>query len=149
MDHTFIETRYRSFLKENNTHLFFKSTIPNFFFLTVFILVNISIPSNYFVYGSDVTLTSTMVSEVPVSTIKWQRMSSMGTFTNLDLSKHKYLQTNVGSDIVTLTIIGLTFQDEGIYRVQVNNSAGINNSSNQIPLKITGGTSYFIIISLY
>lgn len=90
-----------------------------------------------------------MVSEVPVSTIKWQRMSSMGTFTNLDLSKHKYLQTNVGSDIVTLTIIGLTFQDEGIYRVQVNNSAGINNSSNQIPLKITGGTSYFIIISLY
>lgn len=99
-------------------------------------------------YGKDVTLTATISSEIPVKSIEWQRVSN-GSTTILDISKPKYNQTGgVESDTVTLTITGLTFEDEGSYQVQVINNANITKTSIPVSLDVTGGICFVHVFSL-
>lgn len=87
------------------------------------------------VYGSTVTLTATITSEVPLNPIKWLNGSK-----ELDISSPKYTQSDVGPGKVTLTIHNVDFTDSGNYQVEVSNTAGITKTSNQESLTVTGGT---------
>lgn len=88
------------------------------------------------VYGSSVILTATITSAVPADTVQWQKEEM-----NFDITQEKYTQSDVVSNVVTLTITNLVTNDGGSYRVQVNNSAGIiSDWSTPVTLTVTGGT---------
>lgn len=104
------------------------------------ITVSLSPSSNSVLYGSEVTLTATVSSDVPVSTIIWQKVSGDSTTSNLDTNLDKYDQTgDVGTGTVKLTIKGLNFQDKGNYRVEVTNNAGTKKTSDPLSIDVTGG----------
>lgn len=87
------------------------------------------------VYGSNVVLTATVTSKVPLNPIKWLNGSK-----ELNISSSKYTQTGVGPGNVTLTINNVDFTDSGNYQVEVSNDAEKTNTSNQVLLTVTGGT---------
>lgn len=87
------------------------------------------------VYGSSVILTATITSAVPVDTVQWQKEQKQ-----IDNTYQKYTQSNVVSNMVTLTITNLVTNDGGTYRAQVKNSAGIISGwSTPVTLTVTGG----------
>lgn len=86
-------------------------------------------------YGSEVIHTATITSEVPVTTLKWQKGTK-----ELDISSSKYTQGGDGPGTVTLTIKHVDFTDSGNYKVEVSNLAGTTSTSNQVLLTVTGGT---------
>lgn len=105
-------------------------------------------------YGSEVIHTATITSEVPVTTLKWQKGTK-----ELDISSSKYTQSGDGPGTVTLTIKHVDFTDSGNYQVEVSNIAGRTNTSNQVSLTVTGGKAiddykqqryhyYFILYTL-
>lgn len=105
------------------------------------ITVSLSPSSNSVLHGSEVTLTASITSDVPVSNIIWQRVSGDSTTSNLDTNLAKYNQTgDVGRGTVKLTIKGLVFEDKGNYQVEVTNNAGTKETSNQVSIDVTGGT---------
>lgn len=104
--------------------------------LTDVISVTLKANSNSIVYGSSVILTATITSKVPVDTVRWQKEEM-----NIDITPDKYTQSDVVSGEVTLTITNFITNDNGSYRVQVNNSAGITSDwSTPVTLVVTGGT---------
>lgn len=102
----------------------------------LFISVTLKANATNISYGSSVVLTATIKSAVPVDTVKWQKGE-----TTIDITQEKYRQSNVVSNKVTLTITNLVPNDDGSYKVQVNNSAGITSTwSTPVTLIVTGGT---------
>lgn len=98
------------------------------------ITVSLSIKTQNAVYGSEVIHTATITSEVPVTTLKWQKGTQ-----ELDISPSKYTQSGNGPGTVTLTIKHVDFTDSGNYQVEVSNIAGRTTTSNQVSLTVTGG----------
>lgn len=99
------------------------------------ITVTLTPQSGSVVYGSTVTLTATITSEVPLNPIKWLKGS-----TELDISSLKYTQSGDGPGTVTLTVNNVDFTDSGNYKVEVSNLAETTSTSNQVSLNVTGGT---------
>lgn len=113
-----------------------KYVIIYLFDLTDVISVTLKANATNIIYGSSVVLTATITSAVPVDTVKWQKEE-----TTIDITQEKYRQSNVVSNEVTLTITNLVPNDDGSYKVQVNNSAGITSTwSTAVTLNVTGGT---------
>lgn len=113
-----------------------KYVIIYLFDLTEVISVTLKANATNISYGSSVVLTATITSAVPVDTVKWQKGE-----TTIDITQEKYRQSNVVSNKVTLTITNLVPNDDGSYKVQVNNSAGITSTwSTPVTLIVTGGT---------
>lgn len=113
-----------------------KYVIIYLFDLTDVISVTLKANATNIIYGSSVVLTATITSGVPVDTVKWQKGE-----TTIDITQEKYRQSNVVSNEVTLTITNLVPNDDGSYKVQVNNSAGIASTwSTAVTLNVTGGT---------
>lgn len=113
-----------------------KYVIIYLFDLTDVISVTLKANATSIIYGSSVVLTATITSAVPVGTVKWQKGE-----TTIDITQEKYRQSNVVSNKVTLTITNLVPNDDGSYKVQVNNSAGITSTwSTAVTLNVTGGT---------
>lgn len=113
-----------------------KYVIIYLFDLTDIISVTLKANATNIIYGSSVVLTATITSAVPVDTVEWQKEE-----TTIDITQEKYRQSNVVSNEVTLTITNLVPNDDGSYKVQVNNSAGITSTwSTAVTLNVTGGT---------
>lgn len=113
-----------------------KYVIIYLFDLTDVISVTLKANATNISYGSSVVLTATIKSAVPVDTVKWQKGER-----TIDITQEKYRQSNVVSNKVTLTITNLVPNDDGSYKVQVNNSAGITSTwSTPVTLIVTGGT---------
>lgn len=83
-------------------------------------------------------LTATIASKVPFNHIEWLKGS-----TELDVTSSKYTQSAEGPGQFTLTIKYVDFTDSGNYQVEVSNIAGITNTSDQVSLTVTGGTSIY------
>lgn len=100
------------------------------------------------VYGSDMILTATITSEVPLNssnTFKWLKGPTDGTLTELILTSSKYTQNDEGPGKVALTIKNVNFDDARAYQVRVGNIAGITSLSNQVSFTVTGGNLNFNI----
>lgn len=120
-----------------------KYVIIYLFYLKDFILVTLRANASSIVYGSSVVLTATITSAIPVDTVIWQKEEM-----NIDMTQEKYTQSNVVYGEVTLTITNFIFNDNGSYRVQVSNSAGITSTwSVPVTLTVTGGRTNFKAIS--
>lgn len=104
------------------------------FIYTGSITVGLLTQSTRVVYGSDVILTATITSEVPLNPLNWLKGSS-----GLVIAPPKYTQNGVDPGSVTLTIHTVNFDDTGVYQVKASNSAGTTSTSNQVSLTVTGG----------
>lgn len=94
------------------------------------------------VYGSDVVLTASITSEVPLnlsSTIKWLKGQTGGSLTEFYLTPSKYIQNDEGPGQVTLTIQSVNFGDARAYRLVASNIVGTTSTSNQVSITVTGG----------
>lgn len=113
------------------------------YFIKDTISVSLSTSSTSVIYGSDAVLTATITSNVSVSSIIWQRVPSGGSPINLNITDEKYTQkpSEVGPGQFILTIGNTDKTDRGTYQVQVNNTAGKTNTSNQVSVIVTGGKS--------
>lgn len=104
------------------------------------------------VYGSDVVLTASISSEVPLNlsnTIKWLKGQTSGSLTEFELTPSKYIQNDVSPGQVTLTIQSVNFDDTRAYQVKVSNIAGVTSNSNQVSLTVTGGTFEYLRLLSY
>lgn len=105
------------------------------FHLTDVISVTLKANATSIVYGSSVVLTATITSAIHVDTVVWQKEKM-----NIDMTDEKYTQSDVVYGEVTLTITNFIFNDDGSYRVKVNNSAGITSTwSVPVTLTLNGG----------
>lgn len=98
------------------------------------------------VYGSDVVLTASITSAVPLNlsnTIKWLKGQTSESLTEFELTS-KYIQNDVSPGQVTLTIQSVNFDDTRAYQVKVGNIAGVTSNSNQVSLTVTGGTFEYL-----
>ncbi|XP_052712082.1 receptor-type tyrosine-protein phosphatase eta-like isoform X2 [Crassostrea angulata] len=105
------------------------------------ITVSLSAQSTSVVYGSEVVLTASITSEVPLNlsnTIKWLKGQTGGSLTEFELTPSKYTQNDVSPGQVTLTIQSVNFNDTRTYQVKVGNIAGVTSNSNQVSLTVTG-----------
>lgn len=107
----------------SNTSYFAKYVIIYLFHLTDVISVTLKANATSIVYGSSVVLTATITSAIHVDTVVWQKEKM-----NIDMTDEKYTQSDVVYGEVTLTITNFIFNDDGSYRVKVNNSAGITST---------------------
>lgn len=119
----------------SNTSYFAKYVIIYLFHLTDVISVTLKANATSIVYGSSVVLTATITSAIHVETVVWQKEKM-----NIDMTDEKYTQSDVVYGEVTLTITNFIFNDDGSYRVKVNNSAGITSTwSVPVTLTLIGG----------
>ena len=99
--------------------------------------------------GGSIILTATISSTSAVTSMKWQKLSTTGVATDINIASAsgKYAGSTVSTLNPKLVINNANYNDGSIYRLVVSNAAG-ETTSNQINLRIVGRWSCLILIKI-